>query len=324
LNNHIGLPLNVLELDKTHEVAVLEMGMSAAGEIRLLADIAKPDIGVITNISEGHLDQLKTLKNVQSAKGELFDSLPDKATAIINADDPLVLELAASLKVAVKQTTFGIENSADVKASNIKATSGGHNFTVNLLGDTFGVNLPFLGYCNVYNALAAISTGHTLGIGATELKAGLAKCKLLSQRYEIFQHDSKTIINDAYNANPKSMREALATLVEYPAPGQRIFVIGDMLELGDLAQSAHTDLGKEIARQSIDILVTVGEMTALTAKSAYASGMKKDQIIAFKKHIEASEFLRENIQTGDCLLFKGSRGSGMEKVLKELIHPGAN
>ncbi|VAX32749.1 UDP-N-acetylmuramoyl-tripeptide--D-alanyl-D-alanine ligase [hydrothermal vent metagenome] len=324
LNNHIGLPLNVLDLDKTHEVAVLEMGMSAAGEIRLLADIAKPDIGVITNISEGHLDQLKTLKNVQSAKGELFDSLNDKATAIINADDPLVLELATALKAAVKQTTFGIENPADTRADTIKATSGGHEFTVDLLGNKFEVHLPFPGHCNVYNALAAIATGHTLGIGAAEMKAGLAKCKLLSQRHEIFQHDSKTIINDTYNANPKSMREALTTLVEYPTPGHRIFVIGDMLELGDFAQSAHTDLGKEIARQPIDMLVTVGKMTALTAKGAHASGMKKDQIIAFKEHKEASDFLRENTRDGDCLLFKGSRGSGMEKVLKQLIHPEAN
>jgi UDP-N-acetylmuramoyl-tripeptide--D-alanyl-D-alanine ligase len=323
LNNHIGLPLNVLELDRTHEVAVLEMGMSAAGEIKLLADIAKPDIGVITNISEGHLDQLKTLKNVQSAKGELFDSLNDPATAIINADDPLVLELATSLKAAVKQTTFGIDNPADVKASGIKATSGGHDFTVSLMGNAFPVRLPFLGFCNIYNALAAIATGHSLGIGTANMKTGLANCKLLSQRYEIFQHDSMTMINDAYNANPKSMQEALATLVEYPAPGHRIFVIGDMLELGDLTQSAHTDLGKEITRQSIDMLVTVGEMTALTAREAQASGMKKDQVIAFEKHNEASEFLRKNTRPGDCLLFKGSRGSGMEKVLKQLIHPEA-
>ena len=324
LNNHIGLPLNVLELDPTHEVAVLEMGMSAAGEIKLLADIAKPDIGVITNISEGHLDQLKTLENVQSAKGELFDALDDQGTAIINTDDPLVLELATSLRSAAKRTTFGINNKADVKASDIQATGGGHDFTISLLGDTFGVHLSFLGFCNIYNALAAVATGHSLGIGTAAMKAGLANCKLLSQRYEIFQHDSMTIINDAYNANPKSMLEALATLAQYPSPGRRIFVIGDMLELGDLTQSAHTELGKKIAGQPIDLLVTVGEMTALTAKEARAAGMKAEKVIAFDKREEASDFLQENTRPGDCLLFKGSRGSGMEKVLKELIHPEAD
>jgi UDP-N-acetylmuramoyl-tripeptide--D-alanyl-D-alanine ligase len=324
LNNHIGLPLNVLELDASHEVAVLEMGMSAAGEIQLLADIAKPNIGVITNISEGHLVQLKTLKNVQAAKGELFDALDKDGTAIINADDPLVLELATSLRDTVNHTTFGINNSADVKADNIQATGRGHDFSVSLFGNTFPVKLPFLGYCNIYNALAAVATGHSLGIRTADMTAGLANCKLLSQRYEIFQHASMTIINDAYNANPQSMREALATLAEYPSPGRRIFVIGDMLELGDLAQSAHTLLGKEIARQSIDLLVTVGELTALTAEGARDGGMKADRVIGFDTRAEASEFLRDNNHPGDCLLFKGSRGSGMEKVLQELIHPEAN
>jgi len=323
LNNHIGLPLNVLQLDASHEVAVLEMGMSAAGEIRLLADIAKPDIGVITNISEGHLVQLKTLKNVQAAKGELFDSLDNEGTAIINADDPLVLELATSLRTAVKRATFGINNPADVKAHDIQATGRGHDFTVSLFGNAFPVQLPFLGFCNIYNALAAVATGHSLGIGTADIKAGLANCKLLSQRYEIFQHDSKTIINDAYNANPKSMREALATLAEYPSSGRRIFVIGDMLELGDLSSSAHTRLGNEIAKQPIDMLVTVGELTALTAQGARAGGMKGDRIIVFDTRAEASEFLRENTRHGDCLLFKGSRGSGMEMVLQEWIHPEA-
>jgi len=323
LNNHIGLPLNVLELDASHEVAVLEMGMSAAGEIRLLADIAKPDIGVITNISEGHLVQLKTLKNVQSAKGELFDALGDQGTAIINADDPLVLELATSLRAAVKRTAFGINNPADVKADNIQATGSGHDFNISLYGNAFPVKLPFLGFCNIYNALAAVATGHSLGIGTACMKAGLDNCKLLSQRYEIFQHDSMTIINDAYNANPKSMQEALATLAEYPSSGRKFFVIGAMLELGDFSQSAHTRLGKQIAQKSIDILVTVGEQTALTAQEAQANGMKEERIIAFNTSEEASEFLRENTRSGDCLLFKGSRGSGMEKVLQEWIHPEA-
>lgn len=321
LNNHIGLPLNVLELDASHEVAVLEMGMSAAGEIKLLADIAKPDIGIITNISEGHLVQLKTLKNVQSAKGELFDALDEEATAIINADDPLVLELATSLRARVKRLTFGINNPADVKAQNIKATSRGHDFNVSLSGNAFPVKLPFLGFCNIYNALAACAAGHSLGIGTEEMKAGLANCKLLSQRYEIFQHDSMTIINDSYNANPKSMQEGLSTLAEYPSAGRRVFVIGDMLELGDLSQSAHMDLGREIAKQPIDLLVTVGKLTELTAKEAGISGMKNDRIFVFETRQEASDFLRENTRHGDCLLFKGSRGSGMEKVLHHLIHP---
>jgi len=323
LNNHIGLPLNVLELDASHEVAVLEMGMSAAGEIRQLADIAKPDIGVITNISEGHLLHLKTLENVQAAKGELFEALNEHGTAIVNADDPMVLELGRSLRT--KKITFGINNPADVKAENIQAKSNiGHDFTVSLFSNSFSVALPFLGFCNIYNALAAVATGYSLGVPTTKMSKGLSNCKLLSQRYEIFQHHSMTIINDAYNANPQSMQEALTTLAQYKSSGRKIFVIGDMLELGGLSQSAHKNLGKEISRQPIDLLVTVGELASLAAHEAREGGMAEDCALALDNREEAAEYLKANARSGDCLLFKGSRGAGMEKVIQELINPESN
>jgi len=317
LNNHIGLPLNVLELDASHEVAVLEMGMSAAGEIRQLAEIARPDIGVITNISEGHLVQLKTLRNVQAAKGELFESLDEQGTAIVNADDPLVLELAKSLRI--KKITFAINRPADVRAVAIQARANdGYDFKVALCGSEFSVTLPFLGHCNIYNALAAMAAGHALGIQPEAMKAGLARCKLLSQRYEIFKHNSMTIINDAYNANPQSMRQALATLSQYQSSGRRFFVIGDMLELGELSHSAHSHLGKEIAKHPIDVLIAVGELASLAAEGARAEGMNKNRVLALKTRKEASDYLKENARSGDCLLFKGSRGAGMEEVIKEL------
>ncbi len=323
LNNHIGLPLNVLELDASHEVAVLEMGMSAAGEIKQLADIAKPDIGVITNISEGHLVQLKTLKNVQAAKGELFEALTNDGTAIVNADDPLVLELSRSLRT--RKISFAINHPADVKAENIKARSnGGHDFTVSLFDQSFPVALPFLGFCNIYNALAAVATGYSLGIPTTAMTQGLLNCKLLSQRYEILQHNSMTLINDAYNANPQSMKEALTTLSQYKSSGRRFLVIGDMLELGDLSQSAHKDLGHEVARQSIDVLVTVGELAALAAEEARSEGMATDCALALGSHEEASAYLKETTRPGDCLLFKGSRGAGMEKVIQKLVNSEGN
>lgn len=321
LNNHLGLPLNVLELDASYEVAVLEMGMNAAGEIRRLADVAKPDVGVITNISESHLTQLKTLKNVQAAKGELFEALSDHATAVINADDPLALELGRSLR-ATKRITFGIDNHADVKADDIQANSNdGHDFTVSLFDQSFPVTLPFLGFCNIYNALAAMAAGHSLGIPATDMEKGLSNCKLPSQRYEVVQRNSMTLINDAYNANPRSMREALATLANYQSSGRRIFVIGDMLELGDSSRSAHVRLGEEIAKQPIDVLVAVGALAALAVEGALTSGMAENRALALGSHREASDYLREYARPGDCLLFKGSRGAGMEKVVEGLIHP---
>ncbi|MEE1550585.1 MAG: UDP-N-acetylmuramoyl-tripeptide--D-alanyl-D-alanine ligase, partial [Nitrospinaceae bacterium] len=154
LNNHIGLPLSLFHLSSDDKVAVLEMGMSAAGEIKRLAEIAQPEIGVLTNISEGHLVHLKTLKNVQAAKGELYDALSEQGTAIVNADDPLVLELAKSVRAKV--VTYGIHSEADVKAGDIRPMNKeGFDFNVRLFDQTIPIRLPFLGACNIYNALAA-------------------------------------------------------------------------------------------------------------------------------------------------------------------------
>ncbi len=318
LNNHIGLPLSMLAMKPDHEVAVLEMGMSAAGEIKRLAEIAKPDVGVITNISEGHLIQLKNVKGVQKAKGELFEALSEEGTAVVNADDPLVLELARSLRARV--VTFGIKNDADVSARDIRSRpTEGFDFTARLFDREIPVRLPFLGACNIYNALAAMAAAHSLGVSAEGMSAGLENSKRLSQRYEIIRDASMTVINDTYNANPQSMREALATLLQYNAKGKKYFVIGEMRELGGLANSAHTELGEHIAEHGVDFLVTVGEQTRLAAQGASEAGMSKDRITAVPSHEEAVDFLKKHIQTGDCILVKGSRGAKMEEVVEGLI-----
>ena len=317
LNNHIGLPLNLFHLSKNDEVAVIEMGMSAAGEIKRLAEIAQPEIGVLTNITEGHLTQLKTLKNIQAAKGELFDALSEQGTAIVNADDPLVFELAKSVRAKV--ITYGIHNEADVKAKDIHtANQKGFNLNIRLFKKNLPVHLPFLGACNIYNALAAIATGYSLGIKPDDIKVGLRNTKLLPNRYEVVKHQGVTIINDAYNANPKSMQEALKTLKNYQSEGRRFFVIGDMLELGDLAEPAHIKLGVDITKYSIDYLVAVGSLSALVTKSAIASGMDKKNIATASEHKCAVAFLKKHIRPGDCMLVKGSRGVKMEEVVKLL------
>lgn len=316
LNNHIGLPLTLLARKPEHEVGVLEMGMSAAGEIKRLAEIAKPDIGVITNISEGHLEQLKTIKDVQAAKGELFDSLGKEGTAIVNADDPLVFELAKSLRI--KKITYGIEQPADVRANDIQNKgSQGFTFTAKIFNQTILVRLPHLGYCNIYNALAALATGHSMGIPAKEMNKGLENYQQIPQRNQQIQYEGVTLINDAYNANPQSMREALKTLTEFNTQGKRFLIIGDMLELGDLSESAHHELGKEIAISNIDHLVTVGPLASLVAESADAG--QKLKIGKFNAHAEAANYLLRNVKKGDCLLIKGSRGAKMENVIQEYL-----
>ncbi len=318
LNNHIGLPLNIFHLSKTDEIAVMEMGMSAAGEIKRLAEIAKPEIGVVTNISEGHLVHLKTLKKVQAAKGELFDSLSEKETAIVNADDPLVLELAKSVRAKV--ITYGIYKGADIKAENIcPIDREGFKLSVNFSGKNIPMCIPFLGECNIYNALAAIAISWSLGITPDDIKQGLMKAKLLANRFEVSEYRGVTIINDSYNANPRSMKEALKILAEYKCKGRRFFVVGEMLELGDLAEPAHKALGVDIAKYSIDYLVTVGELSANVAKSAVASGMDKKNTATASGHECAVAFIKKHSRSGDCLLVKGSRGSKMEEVIRQLV-----
>ena len=318
LNNHIGLPLTLLQREPSHEVGVLEMGMSAMGEIKRLAEIAQPDIGVITNISEGHLVQLKNLKDIQSAKGELFDSLTEEGTAIVNADDPLVLELARSLRA--RTVTFGIDQPADVRASEIESKDNlGFQCKVKLFDKTLSIRLPYLGYCNIYNTLAALATSYSLGIQEETMSRGLENYQHMSQRNEQVRHKGIDLINDTYNANPRSMTEALKTLDNFKTQGRRIFVIGDMLELGDRSTPAHKNLGEEIAQSKANILVTVGKLAGLSAKSAQPLAGEKIQILEFADHQEAAEFLIQEARSGDCVMFKGSRGTAMEKILQIFI-----
>ena len=318
LNNHIGLPLTLLALKPSHEAAVVEMGMSAAGEIKRLAEIAQPQIGVMTNISQAHMLQLKTLKDIQAAKGELFQSLSAEHTAIVNADDPLVYELAENLRAEV--ITFGINNPADVRATDIHPNgSSGYDFTLNVMDKAIAVHLPFIGRFNIYNALAAAAVGYALDISPTQIKTGLGVKHKLSQRGEAVRYGDIDVLNDTYNANPQSMREAMQILKEYATKGRKFLVIGDMLELGDGEQSAHQQLGKEIAGYGFDFLVTVGELAELAGTAAVQSGMAKYQVRSFDNHQAAANFLKTATQPGDCLLFKGSRGSHMETVLEGLM-----
>jgi UDP-N-acetylmuramoyl-tripeptide--D-alanyl-D-alanine ligase len=318
LNNHIGLPLNLFNLSRGDEIAVLEMGMSATGEIKRLAEIAKPEVGVVTNISEGHLVHLKTLKKIQEAKGELFDSLNENGTAIVNVDDPLVLELAESIKAKV--LTYGIYNKADIKAEEIHPMGqGGFKLDVRFFDKNIPMPIPFLGECNIYNALAAMATSWSFGVAPDDIKRGIMNAKLLANRFEIIEYEGMVVINDSYNANPRSMKEALKVLANYKCEGRHFFIVGDMLELGDLAESAHKSLGEDVARYSIDYLVSVGELSGRVTQSAVAAGMNKKNTAAASGHECAVAFIKKYSRPGDCLLVKGSRGSKMEEIIRLLV-----
>jgi len=317
LNNHIGLPLSLFGLNKEHGLAVLEMGMSAAGEIRRLAEIALPEIGVITNIFPAHLVELKDVRSVQSAKGELFAALGREGTAIVNADDPLVLELAGKLRSRV--VTFGVDKPADVTAADIRFRKNtGFDFTVRLFDDKFPLFLPLLSYGGIYNALAAVAVGHALGIAPDNMTTGLGRSAQLAQRGEILTHNSMTILDDSYNANPGSMQDALDTLTRFQTDGRKFFVMGDMLELGEFSERAHIELGQKIANCPVDYLVTVGTLAGLAGDSARKTGMAQDRIIATENHQQAADYLSSQAAPGDFLVFKGSRSTHMEKVIETL------
>ncbi|NIQ01168.1 MAG: hypothetical protein GWM98_12805 [Nitrospinaceae bacterium] len=220
-------------------------------------------------------------------------------------------------KIRARVVTFGIEHRADIRARDIQPkTNDGFAVTVELFQEKFALDLPFLGYCNIYNALAALATGHSLGLSPQDMVRGLGDCRLMSQRYEILRHHSITIINDAYNANPQSMRQALETLAAYQTPGRKFFVIGDMLELGEVSRDAHLRLGRAVGEGPIDYLVTVGEWAAWAAQGAREQGMAADRVWTLTQHPEAVRVLKQHARSGDCLLFKGSRGAQMEKVLQ--------
>ena len=195
----------------------------------------------------------------------------------------------------------------------------GFTFTAKIFNQSVPIKLSQIGYCNICNALATLATGHSLGISGIHMNKGLENYHQIPQRNEQIHFAGITIINDAYNANPQSMREALRTLSEIKTNGKRFLIIGDMLELGPLSETAHHDLGKEISLSNIDHLVTVGPLASLTAESAKTSTGKKLQIRKFTTHMQAVNYLLEKVKKGDCLLIKGSRSAKMENVIQEFI-----
>jgi len=321
LNNLIGLPLTVLELDERHEVAVLEMGMNRKGEIRRLADIASPDVGVVTNVGPVHLEHLGTLDDVIAAKAELLEELGPAATAVINSDDPATAVLRASLRGPA--VTFGLGPGADFRADRVRFEQADTSFTILSPAGAVEVTIPFLGAHNVSNALAAAAAAAVLGIGPEEIREGLRKVQPLDMRFtELRFRGGIRVINDAYNANPVSMRAALDSLGLIEEGPRRAAVLGDMLELGEHAGEAHRALGEEAGRAGLDLIVAVGEFATSVAQGARESGFDGRCIEVAADSGEAAEILRGWLRPGDLVLLKGSRGVGLERTVQLLRSDG--
>ena len=316
LNNHIGVPLTLLKLTADHTSAVVEMGMSAPGEIATLARFIAPDVGVITNIGPAHLEFLKSMDGVAQAKGELLDHLRSDGTAVLNADDHYFAMLKKKFNGCV--LSFGIDARSDVRASGIQPGPDHTDFTIESNGSTANVRVRAVGRHNVYNALAAAAAAFAVGMSIDTVKAGLEDFLPVAMRSELKQVQGRTIFADCYNANPASMEAALATLISLRSGSRAIAVVGDMLELGTAAVDAHRAIGATAARLGVDVLITLGPLAKHAADGAIDAGMPKDRVQGVGSWAEAAELLKKLSRPGDVVLIKGSRGMKMEKILEAL------
>jgi len=313
-NNEIGLPLTLLGLELSHQWAVVELGTNNPGEIARLAEICSPNIGVITNIGPAHLEGLGSIDGVAQEKGSLIAGLRKNGTAVLNADDPRVLQLARQTRNQV--VLYGLSADAGVRATDITENDAVINFTLNIAGESVSIRLNSPGRFMVTNALAAAAVGHQLGLSISTIKGGLEAFTPVSGRMNILHTtDGIHIIDDTYNANPDSMQVALTTLKAMRAGSRGIFVAGDMLELGNQAPALHSEIGAIAARSGISRLYARGEFADKVVSGARDAGMPaKNTIIGSRREIIAD--LIECLQPGDWLLVKGSRGMAMEKVVR--------
>lgn len=319
-NNHLGLPLTLLGLEPLHEVAVVELAMSASGEIALLASIAEPDVGVVTNVAPVHLEFFESVDSIALAKRELIENLSHrngKPTAVLNFDDRRVKKFSEGFDGNV--VTFGLSKGARFRGDNIRQIEGGSRFL--LSGSQFEAEftVPLPGAHNVENALAALATTITCGLDAEQLGPALAAFRNLAQRTEIFTLPGKiTILNDCYNSNPRAMERMVETLAAWPGAKRRIVVAGEMLELGPTSPELHRQIGRKVAECGINGLVAVQGDARLIREGALAAGMEPAKAVFFPNAAEAAWYCRSLLEPGDVVLVKGSRGVNLERVTELL------
>lgn len=318
LNNPIGLPLTLFRLTPAHQIAVLELGMNHAGEISCLGRICEPDVGVITNVGPAHLEGLGSIENVVLAKGELLHTIRPGGTAILNADDPRVAALGDTVDCPV--IYFGSADRADVQAEDIHLTEAGMAFTLSTPSGSIPVTLATPARVMVSNALAAAAAGEVLGVSLDHIKAGLEAFTPGAGRMDIRMPGRDIrLVDDAYNANPASMTAAIETLAQIRGNRRTIAVLGDMLELGSQAAALHRKIGRAVGDARIDWLFVAGTFATAVADGAMDRQMDGDRIFTGTKEAIIDR-LNHQLQPGDLVLVKGSRGMAMEQVVEAISH----
>jgi len=311
-NNHFGLPLMLLKLQPEHEIAVIEMGMSHAGEITALAKIAQPEIGVVTVVAPVHLEYFASVAAIARAKYELIESLPHGGTAVLNADDEYVSQFGRDFKGKV--LLYGQQRSADVCAQNIRSRGAeGSSFDAVAAGTREPVLLPLVGVHNVYNALGAMAVALDRGIGLAEAAASLATLKPADKRGQVVQLGNIRVINDCYNSNPKALDAMVDALAAMPAQ-RRVVVAGEMLELGPAGPEMHAGAGRHIAGSNVDLVLGVRGLAQHLVDAAKSAGKRAEFVDSAE---DAGEWLARESRDGDVVLLKASRGVKLERALEK-------
>ena len=311
LNNHFGLPLQLLKLESEHEIAVIEMGMSHAGEITALARLAQPNCGVVTMVAPVHLEFFDSIAGIARAKYELIESLPVGGIAVLNADDPYVSQFGRDFHGMV--VMFGMQKPADIRAERIEALRPvGSAFDLVSDGERVRTTLPLLGSHSIYNALAAVAVGVQYGVTLQEAAESLGSLSAGDKRGQLLEYNGATVINDCYNSNPKALDSMVRSLVQMPAQ-RRIVIAGEMLELGPSGEAMHRDCGQLMGTYGVDVVLGVRGLARFIVEGAEAANVAAEFAATPE---EAAVWLQRNVKPGDLVLLKASRGVRLERALE--------
>ncbi|UCE42977.1 MAG: UDP-N-acetylmuramoyl-tripeptide--D-alanyl-D-alanine ligase [Candidatus Aminicenantes bacterium] len=316
-NNHIGLPLSILRLQRKDEVTVLEMGMRSAGEITRLTQIAPPDIAVITNIHPVHLEFFHSLEEIAQAKKEILDGMKTNGTAVLNGDDPAVQKIARDWRGT--KLLFGFSEGCDVRAENIQR-SGYQGITFDFIygGKRGKATIPFITTSFLSNFLAASAIAYALSTPFDDMLAQTQTLKPFPMRGEVFHLPNNIVlIDDSYNSNPAALESILKDLSQLET-NRKVAILGDMLELGETQIAYHHEAGEQVQRYAWDLLITIGTLSHHMAEGALEAGMNRARVASFENADQAADHVMSFLEPGDLVLVKGSRGIRTDKIVESL------
>ena len=316
LNNHIGVPLTLFRLSGDEDFFIVEMGMSHQGEIKVLADIADPQIGLITNVGRAHIEFFDSVEGIAKTKGELIEALDFGDTAVLNYDNRYTDILKNMAVKGVEIKYFGFDKKADYSIVEYDYKKDGMNFKMSSEEREINLKTNLIGEYNLYNIASAVTAARLVNLEWSFIKKALKNITLTGLRSEIKEIDEITFINDCYNANPLSMKNAIKML-QYIEGGHKIAVLGDMLELGDIKKEAHREIGQYVVQKNIDYLITTGPLGQYIAEGAQESGMNTNNIFYIEDKPKISDKLKKITRPQDIILIKGSRGMKMEVIYQD-------